>query len=695
MIYDVTTNNNGTTFASLSSLLSDENLSTLIPSSVRCGGMSIRFVKSSDNKYVQYRLITTSFSTTESDWQGVNEKLMDDSDNLITNGGIKKVIDYTNSIFSKGLQNIITKGDEISISQTYIEKYININGRLIEAISWVTNEYIIPENTRFVIISGRCSSIGALFVFHDSDGNVLEKPSVIETKQFYTDLLVTVPFGAYSILINYQTISEPSYTASFNAFAYNQDVLISLLDKKIERLKGKGTHWSQISNNYWQVGEKMYNTQTGVINRCFAITNDGGVQSWENSSEYPHVPEKEAIYIIDHSVYTYNGSTLIDPVMDGYDIPTIIVEQKTINAGGEIYYDEKRIATVTKFISSESEVKFKMSNAQYGIRIFEFDSSDTLVKYTTIYDNVGTNDAIFYMDDNQNDYLRLVFLHSDGTDISVNEFDSIGLKYDEEKISIDTFKHINSLGERVSVLEQKQYDDVPICNLSNKKVAFLGDSITASGSPSDPANMYHQVFARLSGCQVKNLGQWNTTIARDVDNLTPTAQPFITRVTQENLSDCDMIVIFGGINDYAHDNLPIGNLFEDEIINGKTVKVANSDTNCFAGAIHELINTIRSIIPLAPIVFMTPLQGVRDSDLRTNDRPNRNGDMLEDFRNAINEICAFYMVPVFNIDKIFNFDPHNETHRTTYYADGLHPNDAGHIYIGKLLYKFVMNNIAI
>ena len=51
-VYDVTAHNNGATFASLSTLLSSENLSTLIPTAVRCGGMTIRFVQSSDNNYV-------------------------------------------------------------------------------------------------------------------------------------------------------------------------------------------------------------------------------------------------------------------------------------------------------------------------------------------------------------------------------------------------------------------------------------------------------------------------------------------------------------------------------------------------------------------------------------------------------------------------------------------------------------------
>ena len=36
-IYDVSAHNNGATFSSLSELLSSENLSTLIPTAVRCG----------------------------------------------------------------------------------------------------------------------------------------------------------------------------------------------------------------------------------------------------------------------------------------------------------------------------------------------------------------------------------------------------------------------------------------------------------------------------------------------------------------------------------------------------------------------------------------------------------------------------------------------------------------------------------
>ena len=54
VIYDVSSRNNGAVFESLQSLLSSPELNSLIPTSVRCGGMSIRFINS-NNRFVQYR----------------------------------------------------------------------------------------------------------------------------------------------------------------------------------------------------------------------------------------------------------------------------------------------------------------------------------------------------------------------------------------------------------------------------------------------------------------------------------------------------------------------------------------------------------------------------------------------------------------------------------------------------------------
>lgn len=72
-IYDVSAHNNGVVFESLSALLSSSNLSTLIPISVRHGGMSIRFIRTSDNKYVQYRLMSDTFNIIVANWERYND----------------------------------------------------------------------------------------------------------------------------------------------------------------------------------------------------------------------------------------------------------------------------------------------------------------------------------------------------------------------------------------------------------------------------------------------------------------------------------------------------------------------------------------------------------------------------------------------------------------------------------------------
>lgn len=79
IIFDVSAHNNSAVFESLQALLSRSDLNTLIPTSARIGGITIRFIQgseqSSDNKYVQYRLMTQTFSTNKTDWQNVDDKI--------------------------------------------------------------------------------------------------------------------------------------------------------------------------------------------------------------------------------------------------------------------------------------------------------------------------------------------------------------------------------------------------------------------------------------------------------------------------------------------------------------------------------------------------------------------------------------------------------------------------------------------
>ena len=92
IVFDVSVYNNGAVFESLKALLSSSNLNILIPTSARRGGMAIRFIQgseqSSDNKYVQYRLMAQNFTTDTTQWQGVDNEPTAGSQNLATSGGV-------------------------------------------------------------------------------------------------------------------------------------------------------------------------------------------------------------------------------------------------------------------------------------------------------------------------------------------------------------------------------------------------------------------------------------------------------------------------------------------------------------------------------------------------------------------------------------------------------------------------------
>ena len=108
-VYDVSAKNptagpnNDGKWESLSALLSDANLNTLIPTAYRKGGMSIKFVQTSDNKYVQWRLMADSWSIDINNWSFCGD------DVIVENPGwIRVVVDSERRIL-EGLKADGTK----------------------------------------------------------------------------------------------------------------------------------------------------------------------------------------------------------------------------------------------------------------------------------------------------------------------------------------------------------------------------------------------------------------------------------------------------------------------------------------------------------------------------------------------------------------------------------------------------------
>jgi hypothetical protein len=102
-VYDVTVNNNNAKFASLSALLNSENLDTLIPIARRKGGMSIKFVHTYDNKYMQFMYMLDD-AATDSKFTNTDNWSFCGDDVLVENTPVKVI---------KNAQMYIMQGNKV------------------------------------------------------------------------------------------------------------------------------------------------------------------------------------------------------------------------------------------------------------------------------------------------------------------------------------------------------------------------------------------------------------------------------------------------------------------------------------------------------------------------------------------------------------------------------------------------------
>lgn len=95
VIYDISDANSGASYASLSSALGANGVN--VPSSVRNGGMSVKFINSGTNKYEKWIYTLNSISDADianvENWIGVDVKPTSNSKNLVESGGVKEYVD--------------------------------------------------------------------------------------------------------------------------------------------------------------------------------------------------------------------------------------------------------------------------------------------------------------------------------------------------------------------------------------------------------------------------------------------------------------------------------------------------------------------------------------------------------------------------------------------------------------------------
>lgn len=243
--------------------------------------------------------------------------------------------------------------------------------------------------------------------------------------------------------------------------------------------------------------------------------------------------------------------------------------------------------------------------------------------------------------------------------------------------------------------------DSEYADLTGKTVAFIGDSITYGVGSTDNLN-YVNDFASITGCTSINLGYSGTCIAvgsKKVPNNDDHC--FVTRATAENIGTADLIVVFGGTNDFSYNSKPIGDSFVEETITahdniGSKQLIAPTDLETFSGALHNLLQTILNNAKQgAQLLLLTPMQRKNYNVINPNSaQSNANGEFMMDYVKSIKEIGSFYSVPIldmYNDAEFCRLSPYFDN----YFPDGIHPNNAGHLVIAKKIAKFVKSNIVL
>lgn len=203
--------------------------------------------------------------------------------------------------------------------------------------------------------------------------------------------------------------------------------------------------------------------------------------------------------------------------------------------------------------------------------------------------------------------------------------------------------------------------------LKGTKINFLGDSITEGHGASSIDHVYWKLLEERDGVIARGYGIGGTRIARQQVPMPPEHakwdQYFGSRVADMD-PDADVITVFGGTNDYGHGDAAIGD-FSDR----------TDDT--FYGALHNLYHALIVKYPDRPIIVMTPLH--RENENRVyNELGVRTVGTLEDYVNIIQEVAAYYSLPVLDLYRTSGMNPNIPELKARYNPDGLHPNDAGY-----------------
>ena len=301
----------------------------------------------------------------------------------------------------------------------------------------------------------------------------------------------------------------------------------------------------------------------------------------------------------------------------------------------------------TSMFTVDKDTEFKINGVKAGkaICVFEYDSNGNMIR------NSGYSDKTYTLSSGKN--YRIVFGYSNG--------------------NIDA-SNVEKTKNNVVLLQSKYGHYGNVMNI-------LGDSFTDATFQGQYTKYYEQIKKILGIKTINNYGQGGTCIAKGDSN----NNSFIDRYNSMS-KNADIVLVFGGTNDWGK-HKKLGTIY-------------STDDTTFYGAMNELCDRLIADYPNKNIVFVTPIMRLSAADgltesLPANEQKNNLGLKLEDYVNAMIQVCDMHAIPICDLYHNSGLNPVNRQSSLylNYYADGIHPNNKGYEIIGEEISDFIQSQI--
>ena len=126
----------------------------------------------------------------------------------------------------------------------------------------------------------------------------------------------------------------------------------------------------------------------------------------------------------------------------------------------------------------------------------------------------------------------------------------------------------------------------------------------------------------------------------------------------------DMVVVFGGINDYLHGDAPFG-------------EIGDTAPSTFCGGVYFLMRYLWETYAGKTVIFMTPAHcfyrcEIDDLMPSAHERKRTGGKPLRAYVDVILQTAKQFEIPVLNLYEDLGIDPHDPKMCMDYTVDGLH-----------------------